>query len=99
MPESEFQLPPNSTGVQIRTELGDGTTQIPSGVMQEVITEADAVGILAGDYRQRALTVYSPTEDLILAELRRMNVLLLAIANQSLADPVEMPSLDDTILS
>ena len=99
MSESEFQLPPNSTGVQIRTELGDGTTQIPSGVMQEVVTLGDSAGILQGDGRQRPLVVYNPTDDAILAELRRMNTLLLAIANQSLADPVEMPSLDDTILS
>ncbi len=95
MPESNVQLPPNSSGAQIRTELGDGTTQIPSGVMQEVVTEADAAGAMAGDARQRTLAIHDPVQDQILAELRRMNTLLLNIANQSLSPPIDMPPIDD----
>jgi hypothetical protein len=95
MAESNVQLPPNSSGAQIRTEVGDVSNLIPVGVMQEVVTEADGAGILLGDARRQVVSVTDPTAVLILAELRRMNLLLIQIANQSVAEPMDMPPLDD----
>ncbi len=51
MAEGVVQLPPNSTGVEIRTQTGDGTNNIPSGVVEEVVTLADEYGYLQSDAR------------------------------------------------
>jgi hypothetical protein len=60
MAEGEIQLPPNSTGSIIRTQLGDDTTtEIPNDEMQEVVTLADRYGFLPGDRRQSSTMVYS----------------------------------------
>ena len=58
MPEGTIELPPNSTGTSIRTEVGDGASNmIPLAVAQEVVTLADANGYLHGDKRMGALKV------------------------------------------
>lgn len=86
MAESIVQLPPNSSGVELRVEIGDATNNIPAGVVEEVIIPSDASGNLPGDARQRPLSVSSDTLEEILAELQRISLVLQLAFNIDLGE-------------
>lgn len=96
MSEGYVQLPPNSTGSQIRTESGDATNQIPTGVQQEVVIVADAQGIFPGDSRQAPIKVVMVSEErffAMLTELRKHTWILSQALGVSIDDD-ELTSLD-----
>lgn len=76
MADTTVQLPPNSTGQQIRIETGDATNLIPAGVGEEVVMLSDARGVLVGDARSVPFVMESPTLDAIYTELRIIRELL-----------------------
>lgn len=78
MAEGDIQLPVDGAGKQIRTEVGDGTNLIPSGVHTEVVAVSDAQGVFAGDARQLPVRVTSrdDTLQLILESLQRIELIL-----------------------
>lgn len=76
MAEGTLELPPDSTGQKLRVETGDYSNNIPTGVIEEVIIPSDASGNLPGDKRQRSLAVSDSTLDDVLAELKKISLVL-----------------------
>lgn len=91
MSESNVQLPPNSTGQQLRILTGDSTSQIPAGTGEEVVVVSDSMGLFPGDGRMRSGPVTEQTMQEVLTELRRHTMLL------SIAFGCEIPSLGDAL--
>ena len=67
---------PNSTGTEIRTKTGDGTTSIPSGVQQEVVILSDDLGNTQGDGRFTPVPVSDDALVMVVAELQAIRELL-----------------------
>jgi hypothetical protein len=86
MAEGIVQLPPNSTGAEMRTATGDGTNLIPSGVVEEVVVHSDAAGALPGDSRQAPIAVHDKTLENIAFTLSRILLVLETGLNVDIGD-------------
>jgi hypothetical protein len=89
MAEAVVQLPPNSTGQQVRFEKDGGNSQMPAGTAQEVVTLGDDQGSLPGDRRGNAIIVQIDRMDDLVNALDQVAFLLMELVAMSGGNSVQ----------